>query len=433
MTEPLKPEAEALFRKIRKAPEKLAWLLGFDKLRAIHGEWIKMCYTSKADISLRAHRNSYKTTALSIVGPIWYLLFNPDARIMILRDTHTAACATVDAIRQNYEKAEMVELYRTLYGVDNLKTKNWSQNGLTLSLKTSATPEGNLTAMGLDTSKTGYHFDIIQADDVVTKEDRYSKKKRENTKAELQELKNIKIKPSGITIFSGTPWHKDDAHSVMPKPHDYPFGTVDLSPEELAAIKAEMDTMPESLKAANYYLKHIADENRIFPDPTYAPWPDFPTIAVLDPAYDGDCNTALAIGGINRDTGRFFIRGYTWRKAVDAMYSTILDALKMHNVGTLYVEKNADKGLSARDLHNLRGGNVQAYPESMNKHNKIIGYLRKNWPKIDFAEDVNMDFMSEILEYDELSGYNDAPDAAAGLMRILTASRPQVSVGFHAI
>ena len=84
--------------------------------------------------------------------------------------------------------------------------------------------------------------------------------------------------------------------------------------------------------------------------------------------------------------------------------------------GSIYCEKNADKGYLAKELRGL-GHYVDPYSESMNKFVKISTYLRREWKNIIWLEDTDPGYINEILDYSEFAEHDDSPDSAASLIR----------------
>ena len=82
------------------------------------------------------------------------------------------------------------------------------------------------------------------------------------------------------------------------------------------------------------------------------------------------------------------------------------------------MEKNADKGMVARDIKKL-GLKVVSYDESMNKHIKIVTYLKALWKDIIWVEGTDMDYLEQICDYTEDAEHDDAPDSAANIARTL--------------
>ena len=275
--------------------------LGYTDLIDIHSEWIIDAWLKKDALAMQAHRNSYKTTSIIIVGSIWYLLlYNPDVTCLIIRKAQSEARKIVKTISENLEKPECSLLGKAIYNQPVLKSKKWSVDSLSLSIKKSVTPEGNIDCIGVGGSITGSHYDYILPDDIITLKDRISKAERENTESFVRELKNIK-KRGGKLYISGSPWHRGDAWTICPEPKKYPIGTVDIPgyrEDELAETMQELRRgNTESLISANYKLVHISDEERIFGDPDFILWNfDWRTVfAHIDPAYHGTHTTALTM------------------------------------------------------------------------------------------------------------------------------------------
>ena len=405
-----------------KQPHTFGHYLGYEKLIPMHGEWIKRAYTDKTFKAMQAHRGSYKTTAVIIVGSLWWLLFNNrNSTIGTFRKSDTEAKKICKTIREHCESKELRYISKFLYHIDNLKTDNWSNASITLSIKKKKTPEGSFEARGKSSSIVGSHYDIVLPDDIITLKDRISRAERESTYQIIQELyKNI-VNPDGFVFFSGTPWHKNDGWDMIEKMgidiHRYPIGSINLphiTPEYMHNLKKGTQL---SLYAANYELKHIADEGRMFGEPTFGKWPEKAKkiTAWLDPAYSGDNNTALVIYAHGVDN-KHYLTGYSWRDHVSGKYSEIVRILTEMNVGSLYVDSTADKGYSSRDLANMRPL-VIPKTEKENKHIKIDHNLKKNFDNIIFDEDCQEQFLENLIEYQEGQEPDDEADAAACILR----------------
>jgi hypothetical protein len=367
------------------------------------------------DGSLQAHRNSYKTTAILVVGAIWYLFFNPNTTILFIRKSWEGSSQIVQEIKRHYEGKALGYLYKTYFGIDNIKTRNWSNSSITLSTKKQISKEGNIESIGIGGGITGSHYDKVFPDDIITIKDRVSKAEREATKTFIKELRNIPKADGGVIFSTGTPWHKEDGWTLLPEPERYPVGSIEIkgfTPEYLAELRRINGA---SLYSANYELQHISDELRIFPEPMYAEWPgEVRPCAWVDPAYSGDNTTAL--GFLGKHDGKWYARGWVWRKHVSDCYKGIIDLLTRYKATTLFVESNADKGYSAKDLSQM-WPSVRAINESMNKHIKIVTFAVQHFNKLYFALDIQPEWMNQILDYQEGQEPDDAPDQLASLLR----------------
>ena len=129
---------------------------------------------------------------------------------------------------------------------------------------------------------------------------------------------------------------------------------------------------------------------------------------------DGTAFTALKqIGNL------FIIFGKRWNKHIDDCISEILYYMDYYRLGSIAVERNADKGYVAQNLTDC-GLIVDDYDEHMNKYIKISTYLRKCWKNIRFLEETDPEYINEILDYNENATHDDSPDSASSLIRKVT-------------
>jgi hypothetical protein len=424
----LTPRSRKILGRLAEKPHLLGHIMGYKKLGEIHSDWIKYQWLNPAESVLQAPRGSYKSVADIIVGTHWWLLFHPDHRIIISRKTHTQSAEAIQEIRKQYESDNVRNLYWDLFKIDNLKGERWSDNiGIDLSTKTRITKEPSVMPIGLGGAVTGYHCERFKCDDIVTIADRYSKAERLRTMNFIKELVNIPDRDGGKTSYTGTPWHKEDAFSMLPKGKVYTVHTPrlrreipDYTDENLAAIKRRLGI---SLYSANYELKHIADEDRLFGEPIFQDW-KFGTslIGYLDPAYSGENHTALTFAGRLPESKKIQVRGYVWDRHVNQCYKEIVTLCHRFRVGTLFVEINADQGQAYKDLFALRKGLCKPVREKMNKHARIVAFVLGNWEHLVFPHDVEGDWMNEVMDYQEGQEPDDAPDSLAGSIRALTAA-----------
>ncbi len=392
-------------------------MLGYDKLEPIHSHWIKHIWLSNKDSSIQAFRGSYKTSAIVIVGTIWYLLFNPEARILLVREEGKIAKKVLLAIRQMYKRPPLQRIYREMYGIKNLSFTKETEISITLPLKRRSTPEGNIEVMGLDWSATGNHYDRIHPDDIITIRDRISAPKRELTARFIGESINL-IDPGGVRSWSGTPWHKGDGWKLLPTPIKYSIHNLKLSeftPEVIQKKRTDRG-MTTSLFAANYELQHIASEDSLFDDPRYGEWKITGTAqSQLDSKYKGKDTMALTL--MYRGEGED-IHGYgkLWTSNVISKYDEIASIWKMNKVGTMHIEYNSDKGLASIEL-SKKGVLTEDYDENQNKHVKIVGYLHKFWKNIKWAPQTDNEYLNQITDYAEGQEPDDAADSAASCLK----------------
>lgn len=412
---------------LRKKPYRLGHLVGFNKLQPLHNEWMVEMINGKDDITLQAHRGSYKTTCVSIALSVIMVLYRND-RTMFMRKTDTDVKEIIAQTAKILESPQMQAFAHLIFG-HGFRMSTRSATEITTTLSEDIKGTAQLVGIGMGSSLTGKHFDRIFTDDIVNVQDRISKAERERTKTIYQELQNIKNR-GGRIFNTGTPWHKDDAFCLMPNPRRYDCYSTGLIDEaELSGIRANMTA---SLFAANYELRHIAAEDVIFSNPVTGADPSNVEQGDchVDAAYDGEDFTAFTICRkrlveVERDEKgtpvydtRYFVYGRMWRKHVDDCEAEIIECRKRFNAGRIYCETNGDKGYLAKDLKR-RGERVVPYHEDMNKFLKITSYLKAEWRKVVFVEGTDAEYIDQICEYNENAEHDDAPDSLACMIRRL--------------
>lgn len=414
-------------RFLTRHPEKFGRMVGFTKLKALHGKWMRrMLDITAPDMTLQGHRGAFKTTCLSIVLALILILL-PNKRTLFARKTDDDVKEIINQVRKILQSPQVAYFVQVIYGVQ-LKLTADNAMEISTNLTTDARGTSQLVGMGIGGSITGKHFDFIFTDDIVNMKDRKSKAERERTKLIYQELLNIR-NPGGRIINTGTPWHKEDAFCLMPEAEKYDcYSTGMLSREEIEALR---QSMAPSLFAANYELVHIAAEDALFKDP-----PVFITqtraeeilgadsvpadlfrdgIAHIDAAYDGEDYTAFTCG--KKVGGKIYLYGRMWRRHVDTVLDFCIAETRRLMCGSVWCEKNADKGYLAKEISN-RGQPATPYTEKENKYVKISTFLRKWWKDIEWLEGTDIEYINQILSYTEDAEHDDAPDSAACVCRI---------------
>jgi phage terminase large subunit-like protein len=262
-------------------------------------------------------------------------------------------------------------------------------------------------------SLTGKHFDRIFTDDIVNVQDRVSKAERDRTKTIYQELQNIKNR-GGRIYNTGTPWHRDDAFSLMPNPERWDcYSTGLIGDDVLSEIKGKMTA---SLFAANYELRHVAAEDVIFCDPITGGDTSLAEQGEchIDAAYGGEDYTAFTI--CRKHDGKYYVYGRCWRKHVDDVTDEIISLRKAFNAGMINCENNGDKGYLGKALRQ-KGERVSIYHEDMNKFLKITSYLKAEWKNVVFVVGTDAEYINMICDYNENAEHDDCPDSLASLIR----------------
>lgn len=398
-------------------PVEIGHILGFEKLSEIHNKWLREMISGTKSYTLQASRGSYKTTCVSIALACILLLY-PRRRVLFLRKTDTDVREITSQVKKILQSKLFKVLSASIWGniPFYITTSNMNELNTSLNADTKGTPQ--LTALGIGGNLTGKHFDDIFPDDIVTIKDRISGAEREFTKIVFQELQNV-LNRGGRIFSTGTPWHKDDAFSLMSNIHKFDCYQCGVyTDDEIEKLKKSMS---RSLFSANYELKYIADEDVLFSDPKYTDSSDPDLLrdglCHIDASYGGEDGTAFTIAK-RSEGGLIYVLGKLWHAHVDNCIPQILDLKRRYMAGRTYCEDNGDKGYLKKRLKEF-GDNATSYHESMNKFVKISTILYKDWENIRFLPDSDEEYIAEIADYSENAEHDDAPDSLASLLRVI--------------
>lgn len=397
-----------------ETPYIIAQEVGFlDVREKPHNEWMKQIINGSTDYTLMAHRGSYKSSVLSVCIAI-LMVIRPQINIIFLRKADNDVSEMIRMVKKALDSRPLKALAFSLYK-RRLSLKESTVSSITTNLFLSASGSSQLLGIGLKSSITGKHADIVITDDVCNISDRISKAERDRTKLQYQELQNIRNR-GGRIINLGTKWHQDDVFSLMENIHVYNYQQTGLiSDEQIEKIR---DSMTAALFACNYELKIIASEDVIFDSPQTGADPALVEqgIVHVDAAYGGEDFTALTI--CRKFDGKYYVFGKLWRKHVDDVQDKIIEMRKQFLAGKIYCEDNGDKGYLAKNLRRL-GERVVTYHETTNKYLKITSYLKGEWRNVIFVAGTDAEYINQICDYNEDAEHDDAPDSLASMVRLL--------------
>lgn len=394
-------------------PAALARALGYADMRDdLHGAWIRRMLTATDDMTLQAHRGSFKTTCLCEVIAL-LMVWHTNQNIIFLRKTDGDVAEVIKTVKRILSTDIMRDIYHALTGGE-LEISRDTSSEITLNIYSAPRGAAQLQGIGIGGSITGKHADIIITDDIVNLKDRVSRAERERTKAVYMELQNIR-NPGGRIINTGTPWHKDDAFELMPEPEKWDcYHTGLLDKEQISELQ---QSMSPSLFAANYELRNIASADALF---TTAPrFTDDVTqlydgVAHVDAAYGGGDSTAFTCG--RRVGNTLYMYGRMWHGHVDTVLDVIISECRRLRCAPIMCESNADKNFLAKEI--MRSGyKARTYTETENKYMKISTYLRKWWSNIVWLDGTDRDYIAQIMDYTEDAEHDDSADSASVVCR----------------
>lgn len=392
---------------------KFAKAVGFKDVTPLHSEWMRELIFGSEDYTLMAHRGAFKSSVLAVSIALMMIIY-PDKNIIFLRKADVDVSEMIRMVAKMLHSEVIGDICQILHHC-RLEVTEEAQDKISTNLW--MTPRGTpqLQGLGLRSSITGKHAEIVITDDICNVSDRISRAERERTKLQYQELQNIRNR-GGRIINLGTKWHQEDVFSMMPNIHIYDcYSTGLISEEALAKIRASMTA---SLFACNYELRIIAGDDVIFQNPKFTD--DVSKIeqgdSHIDASYGGEDYTAFTIATkIGED---YFVYGKMWHKHIDDVQDEIIALRRKYMCGRVYCEDNGDKGYLCRDLR-LKGERAVSYHENMNKHLKITTYLKGVWDHLYFVQGTDKEYINQICDYTDASPHDDSADSCASMIRLL--------------
>ena len=159
----------------------------------------------------RAHLKSH----ILATWAAWIGVRHPEVTMLYLSATSNLAELQLGAIKSIYESNTFRRYFPEYVHPQEGKRERWSNTRLCLDHPRRVTdgPRDNtISAAGLTTNTTGWHADIILADDLVGPENAYTEDGRESVIKKSAQFTSIR-NTGGFTLAAGTRYHPSDIYA----------------------------------------------------------------------------------------------------------------------------------------------------------------------------------------------------------------------------
>jgi len=155
-------------------------------------------------------RGHLKSTLVTVGYSLFRIVEDPSVRILIQNATYQTAADFVRAIKKHLQENET--LIR-IFGDLTEGAVEWSENRFTLknAKQTSRGKESTVTGYGVETTKTGQHYDLIIHDDLVERENIGTREQIEKVIIRYKDSLDL-LDPGGQMIVIGTRWSDGDLY-----------------------------------------------------------------------------------------------------------------------------------------------------------------------------------------------------------------------------
>jgi len=156
-------------------------------------------------------RGHLKSTEITISYAIQRILNNPNIRILITNALLDNSKGFLREIKSHFEKNEKL---RALYGDYQNSDEKWSESQIIVKKRTSFSKEPTVQVTSVDKSVVSQHYDLIIADDLVSRSSISTKEQRDGLVKYYKDLLDL-LEPGGTLLVIGTRWHYDDLYGWL--------------------------------------------------------------------------------------------------------------------------------------------------------------------------------------------------------------------------
>lgn len=207
-----------------------------------------------------------KSTVGTIVRAIKYALDNPNARILFVSDTQTAAERLLREVRSILQtNVDLIAMYGRFFGADRYSDRGRYRDAYaTILQRTDPTiSEATFTCLGVGGQAASLHFDVILLDDLVTIRNSRTKKQREN----LAEWHGSTLLGCCIETtkmhYMGTRYYPNDHYQILDEGRvDEPGGVLLGATLKIPALVMGPDGVERSNYPERFSTEHLLARRR---------------------------------------------------------------------------------------------------------------------------------------------------------------------------
>jgi phage terminase large subunit-like protein len=184
-------------------------VLGYN-LQPFHKKLQRFALRTRESLQL-AFRGGGKSTTITISMSVFYILRNPNIRILIASKTIGFAKGVLGEIKGHLEKNEdLIAIFGPQVG--DLK---WGESEIIVAGRTKVAKEATITTVGVGGQTVGRHYDVIFGDDLVDQSNSQTEHMREATRIFYYKTLMPTLEPGGELHLVGTRYHWQDLYGHL--------------------------------------------------------------------------------------------------------------------------------------------------------------------------------------------------------------------------
>ena len=218
------------------------WLEGYD----LYGE--DSDSNNKLIMLPRAHLKSHMVATWAA----WIITRHPEVTILYVSATSTLAETQLYAIKNILDSDNYRRYFPEFIHPQEGKREKWTNTGISIDheqRKKEGIRDQTISTAGLTTNTTGWHADIVLADDLVVPENAYTDDGRESVRKKSSQFTSIR-NAGGFTLACGTRYHPSDIYATW-KAQEYEVYDEDGT---VTGRKAIWDIQEYTVESDNVFL-----------------------------------------------------------------------------------------------------------------------------------------------------------------------------------
>ena len=148
-------------------------------------------------------RGCLKSSLACVAYPIWILINNPNARILIDSELYTNSKTFLREIKQHLKSSIMTTMFGRFDGT------TWNDSEIIINQRTKTLKEASITVGGIGTTKVGQHYDYVVFDDLNSPKNSDTPEKSRKVIDHYQYNISI-LEPTGTVVLIGTRYSELD-------------------------------------------------------------------------------------------------------------------------------------------------------------------------------------------------------------------------------
>ena len=168
-----------------------------------HGKMIEAIEEDTERKLIVMPRGTFKSSVCSVAAPIWWLIRNPDERILLDSEVYTNSKNFLREIKGHL----MSQAFLTLFG--DYRGANWNEAEITIAQRQKNFKEASITCSGIGTVKVGQHYSKIVGDDYNSGNNSGTSEARAKVLTHYK-MSTAILEPGGVYMIVGTRYAVDD-------------------------------------------------------------------------------------------------------------------------------------------------------------------------------------------------------------------------------